>query len=810
MSTPKSKSYFFLFALFLSLNLPVLKSQQIISATITNSAELPVEYANILLYSAIDSTFKKGTISNSLGIFELVISQPADYYLKVSAINYLTFQSPIFQVTNTGHNFSSSDIRLTDLTTDLQMVEVTAQKQLFEQKLDHLRINVADNLTVNNGTALTVLSTAPGVEVEEVQEIISLNGNNNVKIAINGKIRPVPFSVILELLRSINSDNIQNIELYALAPARFDANGTGGVINIILKKNPKDGMNGSYGLGATYGQRPKANVSANLNFNKDKFNLYTSYSGRRLLNTQTIIYDRNFQTNGDQTNIVNTNLNNSDWWLHNLSIGADYRISDKSRIGIVLQGYLRNSENNADNTSKKTINNILVEEFFLEIEEENKWQHGAINLNFEQKISDQSTLSFDFDYLKYNNDNPSTYLTNSVNPDGSTEMEPTISIEKDLPIEIFVGQINQDFKVGKKGRLETGVKGTYSDFANDTQVSRKISGIQVADPDFSQIYKQDEAILAAFASLRLPLNSKLDGKFGLRYEYTRLNFQSQNQPERISSYDNFFPSAYLSYKITQKQKFSISYNRRISRPSFNQLAPFVTFLDPQTLYTGNENLVPAISNLFKADYNLGRYIFTLQYTNINEDIFQYQPIFDSTTERQIFTSLNIPQVENYSLQVSLPFEVGARWSMQYRISGFYEKTKFSEENPSLNTSGFTFFSTQRIKIKDGLQLEVSGNYKTPNYYGLLKVRSRGSLNFGLQKTFKGNGGSLRFSVRDILKTNNWESDTFIPALNLAQTSVFDVENPIFSISYRNSFGASTIQKSRKYKGGAGSEKRRVQ
>lgn len=810
MSTPKSKSYFFLFALFLSLNLPVLKSQQIISATITNSAELPVEYANILLYSAIDSTFKKGTISNSLGIFELVISQPADYYLKVSAINYLTFQSPIFQVTNTGHNFSSSDIRLTDLTTDLQMVEVTAQKQLFEQKLDHLRINVADNLTVNNGTALTVLSTAPGVEVEEVQEIISLNGNNNVKIAINGKIRPVPFSVILELLRSINSDNIQNIELYALAPARFDANGTGGVINIILKKNPKDGMNGSYGLGATYGQRPKANVSANLNFNKDKFNLYTSYSGRRLLNTQTIIYDRNFQTNGDQTNIVNTNLNNSNWWLHNLSLGADYRISDKSRIGIVLQGYLRNSENNADNTSKKTINNILVEEFFLEIEEENKWQHGAINLNFEQKISDQSTLSFDFDYLKYNNDNPSTYLTNSVNPDGSTEMEPTISIEKDLPIEIFVGQINQDFKVGKKGRLETGVKGTYSDFANDTQVSRKISGIQVADPDFSQIYKQDEAILAAFASLRLPLNSKLDGKFGLRYEYTRLNFQSQNQPERISSYDNFFPSAYLSYKITQKQKFSISYNRRISRPSFNQLAPFVTFLDPQTLYTGNENLVPAISNLFKADYNLGRYIFTLQYTNINEDIFQYQPIFDSTTERQIFTSLNIPQVENYSLQVSLPFEVGARWSMQYRISGFYEKTKFSEENPSLNTSGFTFFSTQRIKIKDGLQLEVSGNYKTPNYYGLLKVRSRGSLNFGLQKTFKGNGGSLRFSVRDILKTNNWESDTFIPALNLAQTSVFDVENPIFSISYRNSFGASTIQKSRKYKGGAGSEKRRVQ
>lgn len=810
MSTPKSKSYFFLFALFLSLNLPVLKSQQIISATITNSAELPVEYANILLYSAIDSTFKKGTISNSLGIFELVISQPADYYLKVSAINYLTFQSPIFQVTNTGHNFSSSDIRLTDLTTDLQIVEVTAQKQLFEQKLDHLRINVADNLTVNNGTALTVLSTAPGVEVEEVQEIISLNGNNNVKIAINGKIRPVPFSVILELLRSINSDNIQNIELYALAPARFDANGTGGVINIILKKNPKDGMNGSYGLGATYGQRPKANVSANLNFNKDKFNLYTSYSGRRLLNTQTIIYDRNFQTNGDQTNIVNTNLNNSNWWLHNLSLGADYRISDKSRIGIVLQGYLRNSENNADNTSKKTINNILVEEFFLEIEEENKWQHGAINLNFEQKISDQSTLSFDFDYLKYNNDNPSTYLTNSVNPDGSTEMEPTISIEKDLPIEIFVGQINQDFKVGKKGRLETGVKGTYSDFANDTQVSRKISGIQVADPDFSQIYKQDEAILAAFASLRLPLNSKLDGKFGLRYEYTRLNFQSQNQPERISSYDNFFPSAYLSYKITQKQKFSISYNRRISRPSFNQLAPFVTFLDPQTLYTGNENLVPAISNLFKADYNLGRYIFTLQYTNINEDIFQYQPIFDSTTERQIFTSLNIPQVENYSLQVSLPFEVGARWSMQYRISGFYEKTKFSEENPSLNTSGFTFFSTQRIKIKDGLQLEVSGNYKTPNYYGLLKVRSRGSLNFGLQKTFKGNGGSLRFSVRDILKTNNWESDTFIPALNLAQTSVFDVENPIFSISYRNSFGASTIQKSRKYKGGAGSEKRRVQ
>jgi len=809
MNNSKLAYYCFLF-LFFFLNLSEIKSQQTISATITNSADLPVEYANVLLYSAIDSTFKKGTISNGQGIFNMVISEPADYYLEVSAINYLTFQSPVFQVTESLHNFLSTEIRLTDLAMDLQIVEVTAQKQLFEQKLDHLRINVADNLTVNNGTALTVLGAAPGVEIEEAQEIIRLNGNNNVKVAINGKIRPVPFSVILELLRSINSDNIQNIELYALAPARFDAEGTGGVININLKKNPKDGINGSYGLGFSQGQRPKANASINLNFNKNRFNLYTSYSARRLLNTQTIIYDRNFQTSGDQTNIINTNFNNTDWWLHNLSVGADYRISDKSRIGMVFQGYYRFSENNAQNTSKRNVNDVLVEEFALGITEQNKWQHGAINLNFEQKISDQSTLNFDFDYLKYNNDNPSNYLTTKINPDGSTEMEPTIFIEKDLPIEIFVGQINQDFKVGQKGRLEAGVKAIYSDFANDTRVRRNISGILVIDPDFSQIYQQDETILAAFGSLRLPLSNKLDGKFGLRYEYTHLNFRSQNQSERISKYDNFFPSAYLSYKITEKQKFSISYNRRISRPSFNQLAPFVTFLDPQTLYTGNENLIPAISNLFKADYSIRRYIFTLQYTNISEDIFQYQPIFDNTTERQTFTSLNIPQVENYSLQVSLPFEVGARWSMQYRISGFYERTKFSEENESLNTSGFTFFSTQRIKIRDGLSLEVSGNYKMPTYYGLLRVRSRGSLNFGLQKVFKGNGGSLRFSVRDILKTNNWESDTFIPALNLAQTSVFDVENPVFSISYRNSFGSSTVKKSRNYRGGAGSEKRRVQ
>ncbi len=810
MNKIKSIYYPFLFCLFFFLNLSAIKSQQAISAKITNSAELPIAYANVLLYSAIDSTFEKGAISNEQGVFNLVISRPADYYLQVSAINYLTFKSSVFQVTKSDHNFSLSEIRLTDLAMDLQVVEVTAQKQLFEQKLDHLRVNVADNLTVNNGTALTVLGAAPGIEIEETQELIRLNGNNNVKIAINGKIRPVPFSVILELLRSINSDNIQNIEIYALAPARFDAEGTGGVININIKKNPKDGMNGSYGLGFSQGQRPKANTSVNLNFNKNKFNLYTTYSVRRLLNTQTIIYDRNFQTSGDQTNIVNTNMNNTDWWLHNFSVGADYRISDKSRIGMVLQGYYRFSENNAENTSKRTVNNTLVEEFDLTINEKNKWQHGAINLNFEQKISDQSTLNFDFDFLKYNNDNPSNYLTTKINPGASTEMEPTIFIEKDLPIEIFVGQINQDFKVGQKGRLEAGVKGTYSDFANDTQVSRDLSGILVIDPDFSQIYKQNETILAAFASLRLPLSAKLDGKFGLRYEYTHLNFRSQNQPERISDYDNFFPSAYLSYKITEKQKFSFSYNRRISRPTFNQLAPFVTFLDPQTIYTGNERLVPAISNLFKADYSIRRYIFTLQYTNTNQDIFQYQPIFDNTTERQTFTSLNIPQVENYSLQISLPFEVGSRWSMQYRISGFYERTKFSEANESLNTNGFTFFSIQRIKIKDGLSLEVSGNYKTPSYYGLLRVRSRGSLNFGLQKVFKGNGGSLRFSVRDILKTNNWESDTFIPALNLAQTSVFDVENPIFSISYRNSFGSSTVKKSRNYGGGAGSEKRRVQ
>jgi len=802
--------YYFCTLFCCILGYPDLQGQQTISATITNNADLPVEFANILLYSASDSTFKKGTISNADGIFELIISESTDYFLQVSALNYLTFRSPVFEVTKSDHNFSSTNIRLTDLTTDLQIVEVTAQKQLFEQKMDHLRVNVADNLTVNNGTALTVLSAAPGVEIEEIQEIISLNGNNNVKIAINGKIRPVPFSVILELLRGIDSEYIQNIELYALAPARFDAEGTGGVININLKKNPKNGISGSFGLGFSYGQRPKTNLSANLNFNKNRFNLYTSYAVQRPLNTMTTIYDRNFNTNGDQTNIKNTNFGNKDWWLNNLSVGADYQISDKSRIGMVVQGYHRFSKNNAENTSKKTVNGALIEEFSLEIVERNTWQHGAINLNFEQKISDQSTLTIDIDYLKYNNDNPSNYLTTRINQDGSTNMEPTIFIEKDLPIDILVGQVNQDFKAGKKGRLETGLKGTYSNFFNDTRVSRDISGIRISDPDFSQTYKQQESIFAAFVSLRMPFSSTLDGKFGLRYEYTILDFEFQNQPARASTYDNFFPSAYLSYKITEKQKLSVSYNRRISRPSFNQLAPFVTFLDPQTLYTGNENLVPAISNLFKADYNLGRYMLTLQYTTTDQNIFQYQPVFNGATEIQTFTSLNIPQVENYSLQISLPFEVGKQWSMQYRISGFYEKTKFSEENESLNTSGFTFFSTQRIKIKDGLNLEISGNYRTPNYYGLLKVRSRGSLNLGVQKVFKGHGGSLRFSIRDILKTNDWESDTFIPVLNLAQTSVFDVENPVFSISYRNAFGASTVKKSRKYRGGAELEKQRVQ
>ncbi len=803
------KCYLFFF-LFCFLNLSETKGQQTISAKITNSEKLPVAYANVLLFSASDSIFKKGTISNSEGIFELSISQPDNYYLQISAINYLPFRSPIFQVTKSGHDFSSAQINLADLTTELQAVEVVAQKQLYEQKLDHLKINVADNITVNNGNALTVLSSAPGVEIQETQETISLNGNNGVRVAINGKIRPVPFSIVLELLRSIGSENIQDIELYALAPARFDAGGTGGIINIILKKNPKDGINGSYSLGLTYGQRPKAGTSLSLNFNKNRFNLYSSYSLRRQLNTQNIIYDRNFQTNGNQTNIVNTNLNNDDWWLNNLSVGADYRISKNTRVGIVLQGYHRFTETNSDNTSKKTINDILSEEFILTINRKNTWQHGAINLNFEQKISDKSTLNFDFDYLKYDNDDPSNYLTTRIIPNGINEMEPTIFIEKDLPIDILVGQINQEFKIAEKGLLETGIKITHSNFFNDTRVSREILGNRISDADFSQVYQQDESILASFVSLRIPITSALNGKFGLRYEYTNLDFKTQNQPERVSNYDNLFPSVFLSHQISTNQKISFSYNRRISRPSFNQLAPFVTFLDPQTLYAGNENLVPAISNLLKADYNLSRYIFTLQYTTIRDDIFQYQPIFNGATEIQTFTSLNIPRVENYSLQISLPFEVGSRWSMQYRVSGFYEKTKFSEDNESLNTGGFTFFSTQRIKLPDGFNLQISGNYKTPSYYGLLKVRSRGSLNFGIQKVFKGRGGSLRFSVRDLLKTNNWESDTFIPALNLAQTSVFDVENPIFSISYRNSFGSSTIKKSRNYKGGAGSEKRRVQ
>jgi len=800
--------YFFLFFLCL-LNTTQLKGQQTVSATIHNNDGIPMEYANILLYSASDSIFKKGTITDDQGVFKLIISQPADYYLQVTALNHLSFNSPVFQVTDLGHNFSLKEILLSEQPTELQTIEVTAQRQLFEQKLDHLQINVADNLTLTNGNALTVLGSSPGVEVEETQQLISLNGNNNVKIAINGKIRPVPFSVILELLRSIDSESIQNIELFALAPARFDAEGTGGVININLKKNPANGLNGNYRIGASYGQRPKAFLSAGINFNKNRFNLYANYVLQRPLNTQTITYNRSFQVNGEEKNITNTNLNDTNWWLNNLSVGGDYRISDKTRVGIVFQGYHRYTDTNGKNTTIETLNNIITEELSIDTDEKNTWVHGAINLNLQHKISDKSTLNFDFDYLKYSNDNPSIYFTTLINPNGSSEMESTIFIEKDLPIDIFVGEINQDFRIGKKGRLETGIKGTHSNFFNNTQVTREVSGIQILDPEFSEIFKQKETIFAGFLSLRLPITSALDGKFGLRYEYTDQDFKTENEPKREISYSNFFPSVYLSYQLTEKQKITASYNRRINRPSFNQLAPFVTFLDPQTLYTGNEDLVPAISDLFKLDYSLGRFIFTLQYTTIDQDIFQYQPVFNDVTEIQTFTSLNIPQVENYSLQISLPFQVNSKWNMQYRISGFYERLRFDEAIDPLTTSGFTFFSTQRIKIQKSLNLTVSGNYKTPSFYGLLRVRSRGSLNLGIQKVLKGRGGSLSFSVRDILRTNNWESDSFIPALNLAHTSVFDVENPVFSLSYRNTFGSSTIKKSRNYQGGAGAEKQRV-
>ena len=348
-------------------------------------------------------------------------------------------------------------------------------------------------------------------------------------------------------------------------------------------------------------------------------------------------------------------------------------------------------------------------------------------------------------------------------------------------------------------------------FKNDIGVSYFENGIWEVDPELTNKYSMNENIMAAYSTISYSLSDKTSVIAGLRYEYMNSVLDSETEKGIVDlHYGKLFPTIYVSQKLNKNNTLQLSYSKRIDRPTFNELAPFVVFMTPELFISGNENLTPAYSTIIKTDYQFKTVILSVSYTNTKDAISRFQPIYNEETDRTYFVSRNFDSQKITSAILTFPIKVTDWWKMQNNFTIIYRKVKTNYEGEILEygQNNYRFNSIQSFNISKKISAELAGYYQSRSFSGIYVWDPMGRVDIGLQWKMKNENSRFNFNLSDVFKTNilRWTAD--VPELNIYNSWVLDFEPRVFRVTFTHNFGNSAV-KARKRNTASDEEQKRI-
>jgi hypothetical protein len=798
-----------LMILLLSCGIYIVKAQSKISGSVINSGKKFISLANVLLLNPRDSSLIKGTLTREDGTYSFEKISPGIYLISCSYTGYQNSFSALLQI-NENQNLQLDPIELKPQSTQLEDVTITVKKPLYEQKVDRLIINVANSITSAGSTALDVLERSPGIIVDRFNNSLSINGKSGVIVLMNGKRNYMDLSAIIQMLAGLPSSSIERIEIITTPPANYDADGDAGIINIVLKVNNQYGTNGSYSVSAGYSKGEQNNASLNINNRKGKINVFGNYSlylshiKQVWTNYHAVTYLGKFIENYSESN------RNAKPSLHNIQAGIDYEVSKKTVIGllgsVMYRGWTMEADNNAIVSTDHQLDTILK----IVNNEDHTTKNYGINLNLQHTFRPDEKITVNLDYLDYNDDNPNKYNNSYYDNQNNFINDEKVRSSKTTPLKFWVSAIDYSKKLSKKLDFEAGIKGAVSRLNNDVQVATLIQNNWVRDSFLSGSHIIRENIGAAYSSITITIDSATTVKAGLRYEYTSSNLASVTQKNIVDRhYGDIFPGFFILHTLNEKNSINFSYSRRIWRPSFTDLAPWVIFYDPKTFQTGNPALQPAIMDEVNASYTYKNKILSVSYGYISNPI-SLQPIVVEATNKLITSIANGKNNKDVNVNLSLPFTVTKWWSMQNNITGRWsEANTFYKINVRSTNKGFYINSTQTFTLPKDISLELSGYYNSKGTWGLYTFNGMGSMDCGIQKKFIAKKSTLSFNIRNIFSSQTGTSSVYKPEQNLIHINKSTYGYANYSITFSCNFGNEKVKGKRERLTGAEDEKGRV-
>jgi iron complex outermembrane recepter protein len=788
---------------------------QKISGIIKDEPGNPVPALTAFLYKAADSSLVKMSVGNNEGVYEFVSIIPGKYFLKVSSVGFQVKYSGLFEYA--GNDLTIPTIVLSKNITRLNNIVIAAKRPVIEVKADKIIFNVENNINATGLNGLELLRQSPGVLVDQ-DDNISLAGKSGVQIYIDGKPTPLTAKDLGSYLRSLRAGSIESIEIINNPSAKYEAAGTGGIINIKLKKNKSYGTNGNVNYDFTQGVWGHHDAGISLNTRNKNFNIFSNYNFNQGVNEFNLQVYRNVLDSIFNAISPSTNRTTS----HNIKAGIDYSINKKSTLGILLNGNFSKDSGKGDNITYISYAPTKMADRTLLSDNRSMSTRDNIGVNLNYRFADTSghELAMDADYgyfgLRSNQYQPNVFY------------DPTLqhllyqnNYQMITPSDINLYSFKVDYEENfHKGRLGFGGKTAFINSDNVFNFyNEDASNNFIYDSVTSNHFIYKENINAVYINYNKTYKN-VSAQFGIRMENTNTKGTSTGLIKDSTNFNNydssfvrrlidFFPSGSITFTKNPKSQWTLSYSRRINRPSYQQLNPFEERTSEYGGFKGNPSLRPEYANSFSLINVFHNTLVTnLSFTHTKDVMVDISDTLNGT--ESFYAPKNLAKQDNVSLSVNYSFSK-AWYSLTVSATGYYEHNLADfgvGRKVNLSIFGATGYINNNFTIGKGWTASLSSWYNSPAIFrGTMKTRYLASINAGVQKNIMKGKGSLRLNFNDIFKTVNWYGTSNFAGQDLWAKLFWDPRTVVIGFSYK--FGSSQVKATREHQSGLDEESKRA-
>ncbi len=754
------------FTAFLFCSFYIFSQQALVKGVLTETGtNAPLAFASVRLLHLPDSQAVSGALTDEAGRFQIGVAYGA-YFAEIEYIGFEKIRTEAFTLHKEHSQHDLGTLHLAASAHSLDEVEVTAEKSTMSLSLDKKIFNVGKDLANAGGNATDILTNIPSVSVDP-EGTVKLRGSDNVRILIDGKPSGLVSFKGSSGLQQLQASMIERVEIITNPSARYEAEGSAGIINIVLKKDQKQGFNGSVEVIA--GNPTNFGAAANLNYRHRKINFFINYgiSYRDSPGGGSLLQNR---SSGDTTYILRqTSTNKFQGLNNNVRGGIDYFFNENS----ILTGSMLWRRSDA-----RRLTDIRYEDFLYSLDQPTGYTlrqqdetedepNSEYSLVYKRKFGREGhELTAETKYLNYWEHSDQSFPQRTFDSNGVEDLGKAL-FQKSLNDEYenqYLLQVDYVRPVGKDGKFETGLRSSFRDMVNDYVVTEKnVDGSFSTVPGLDNYFIYKENINGAYV-IYGNKRRKFSWQAGVRAEHTDVNtILRETSEENPRNYFNFFPSLHLTYELPQNNAVQWSYSRRVRRPVYNDLSPFSTFTDSRNFWSGNPDLDPEYSDVVE----LGHILY-MGKGSISSSVYFRHTIDKIDRIRQLDAAGNATtRPENLRGENALGIEFTSSyspkkwWKLDMNANFFHAEIDGSNIEAAYKTATYSWFArgTSKFLFPKDFDFQIRGNYEAPQKTTQGSRKALYFFDLAASKDVMNKKGTLTLNVSDLFNTRKWRSIT---------------------------------------------------